>query len=162
MEAKPRGSVGRQGRLIIAFSISLNVVLYINRVHRHAHVCITRVCYGARLRCNAPEIMIRHDGGHDPFWSPPPPSSSPSSSARRCEFRTANVRHAYPCPAVGAPVCVPVHVYARACDTSHTTAIDKLPREEHSRAIPELDIRQINCTRAYARLPSTGENPFDL
>jgi len=45
MEAKPRGSVGRQGRLIIALA-SLDFVLYINHVHRHAHVR-TRVYYSA-------------------------------------------------------------------------------------------------------------------
>lgn len=87
-------------------------------------------------------------GGHDPFWSSSSSSSSSLSSAQGCEFRTANVRHAYPCPAVSTPVYV--CVYACVCMTSpHQCLTDKLPREEHLLVIPELDTRQINRIRAW-------------
>lgn len=149
MEAKPRGSVGRQGRLIIAL-VSLNFVLYINHVHRHAHVR-TRVYYGA-LVVYAPEIMIRHDGGHDPFWSS---SSSSTSSARGCEFRTAKRASRLP-----LSCCRHTCVCMCVCMASHTTSTNKLPREEHLRVISELDTRQINRTRAWCTSFSPSGRPF--
>lgn len=97
------GSVGKQGRLIIAL-VSLNFVLYIN----HAASTYTRTCLLARTCISSWNVLVSRlwsdDGGRDPFRSSPPSLSPSSANAWRCvaggcEFRTESVRHAYPCPA---------------------------------------------------------------
>lgn len=139
MEAKPRGS-SRQARTTnYSVSISLNFVLYINRVHRARTRAYARVLRGARarprLRSDAMEDTIHFDRRRRRRCR----RGDANSGRRTCVTLTLVLLPAHLCTSVVS--CV----RARAHLTQHPA--DKLPREERSRAIPELDIRRISRTR---------------
>jgi len=113
MNGSEASEISQQARMT-NYSVNISTSFCTLTMCTITHTCV-RTCITLRSAydVHAPEIMIRHDL----FWSSSS-SLSLSSSSEGCEFRMANVRHAYSCSAVDTLcvcVCVCACVCARVC-----------------------------------------------